>query len=96
MQLIFHPAARLELDVALQWSKTAFRDRTAARLRRRFDQAGQMLIREPALGASVSSQARRFPLRQFPYTLGYRVQSETITVIAVTHQSREPGYWHGR
>ena len=89
MQLILHPAARLELDAALQWSKTAFGDRTAARLRRRFEQAGQMLIREPALGAAL-------PLRQFPYTLVYRVQGEVITVIAVAHQSRQPGYWAKR
>jgi toxin ParE1/3/4 len=96
MQLILHPAARLELDAALQWSKTAFGDRTAARLRRRFEQAGQMLIREPTLGAALSGQTRKFPLRQFPYTLVYRVRGEVITVIAVAHQSRQPGYWAKR
>ncbi len=96
MQLILHPAARLELDAALQWSKTAFGSRTAARLRRRFEQAGQLLLREPELGATLAGQARKFPLRQFPYTLVYRVQGEVITVIAVAHQSREPGYWANR
>ena len=96
MRLILHPAARLELEAALRWSKKAFGDRTAARLRRRFEQAGQLLLREPELGAVLSDQTRKFPLRQFPYTLVYRVQGEMITVIAVAHQSREPGYWAKR
>ncbi len=96
MQLVVHPIARLELDAALQRSKLTFGERTAARLRRRFDLAGQMLIREPALGAPGPGQTRKFPLRKFPYSLVYRVQGEVITVIAVAHQSREPGYWAGR
>jgi toxin ParE1/3/4 len=96
MLLLLHPAARLELDAALAWSKATFGDRTAAKLRRRFDQASQLLMREPALGTAQSGRVRKFPLRQFPYTLVYRVQSEVITVIAVAHQSREPGYWRMR
>ena len=96
MRLIVHPAARLELDAALARTKTTFGSRTAARLQRRFDQAGELLIREPTLGAPGSGQTRRFALCKFPFTLVYRVQAEAITVIAVAHQSREPGYWRGR
>jgi len=55
-----------------------------------------MLIREPALGVPVSDQTRKLPVGKFPYTLVYRVQGEVITVIAVAHQSRAPGYWAGR
>jgi toxin ParE1/3/4 len=44
----------------------------------------------------LSGQTRKFLLRQFPYTLVYRVQGEVITVIAVAHQSRQPGYWAKR
>jgi hypothetical protein len=33
---------------------------------------------------------------QFPYKLVCRVQGEVLTVLAVAHQSREPGYWVGR
>ena len=96
MQLTVHPIAALELDAALQWSQATFGDRTAARLRQRFEQAGQMLIREPMLGAHESGPIRKLPLRKFPYTLVYRVDGEVITVVALAHQSRKPGYWVGR
>lgn len=96
MRLNVHPAARRELDAALEWSKATFGPRTAARLQRRFEQAGQMLMREPALGTPGEGQARRLPLNHFPFTLVYRVEGAVIHVLALMHQSREPGYWKGR
>lgn len=96
MRIIVHPAARRELDDALSWSKATFGDRTAARLRSRFDQVGQMLMRQPEAGAPAAEQTRRFRLGKFPYSLVYRLQGNVITVIAVAHQSRQPGYWVGR
>lgn len=96
MRLIVLPAASREFDAALEWSKVTFGASTAVRLQRRFEQAGRILMREPALGAPASKQTRKLPLGKFPYTLVYRVQGEVITVIAVAHQSRMPGYWEGR
>lgn len=96
MQLIVHPAARRELDAALEWSGATFGRPTAARLQRRFEQAGRMLMREPALGTSVEGRARKLPLSRFPFTLVYRVDGSVIHVLALMHQSREPGYWADR
>lgn len=96
MQIVVHPAARNELDAALEWSREVFGDRTAARLRRRFDQLGLMLMRQPTIGTPSTGQARKLQLGKFPYSLVYRVQGQVITVIAVAHQSRKPGYWRGR
>ena len=50
----------------------------------------------PQLGSGTYHGVRTWPLKRFPYTLVYRVAGETITVIAVAHQSREPGYWERR
>ena len=80
----------------LQWSRSAFGSRTALRLRRRFEQLGQLLMREPAIGTLDAGQFRKLRLGKFPYSLVYRVQGEVITVIAMAHQSREPGYWRRR
>ena len=35
-------------------------------------------------------------LRHFPYTVFYEVDNLTVTVLAVAHQRREPGYWRAR
>ena len=50
----------------------------------------------PRLGSPSYPGVRTWPLKQFPYTLVYRVKGKVISVIAVAHQSREPEYWVGR
>jgi toxin ParE1/3/4 len=50
----------------------------------------------PQLGSPSYPGVRTWPLKHFPYTLVYRVKGTVISVIAVAHQSREPGYWTGR
>lgn len=35
-------------------------------------------------------------LRHFPYTVHYEINGNTVTVLAVAHQRRRPGYWRER
>ena len=35
-------------------------------------------------------------LRRFPFTIHYQLTAEKVTVIAVAHQRRRPGYWQAR
>jgi plasmid stabilization system protein ParE len=39
---------------------------------------------------------RRHILRHFPYAICYEIQANTVTVLAVAHQRRKPGYWRDR
>lgn len=39
---------------------------------------------------------RKCGLRHFPYTVFYEVVASIVTVMAVGHQRRWPGYWRGR
>jgi toxin ParE1/3/4 len=39
---------------------------------------------------------RRIRMKRFPFTILYRVASETIQVLAVAHHRRRPQYWLGR
>jgi plasmid stabilization system protein ParE len=96
MHLAVHPAARLELERALDWVRGEFGPAVAARLRRRVDEAGRLILREPNLGTPAAAGARKFPLGSFPYTLVYRVEGESVHVVAFMHQSRMPEYWAGR
>ena len=34
-------------------------------------------------------------LRRFPYSLYYEVVESTVTILAVAHHRRKPGYWVG-
>jgi toxin ParE1/3/4 len=96
MRLVVHPAAQVELDAALARSRLEFGPATAASLLRRFDRSGHTLIRHPTLGTQAADGVRKLPMGRFPYTLVYRIEGETIHVIALMHQSRIPEYWRGR
>ena len=39
---------------------------------------------------------RHYILRHFPYTIFYEISGQQVTVLAVAHQRREPGYWRAR
>jgi len=96
MRVKFHPEARAELREAKRW----YRDRSPLAALA----FGQMM--EEAVGSIAAAPLRYsigefdtreyiFP-RRFPYTVVYRIRTNDIVVVAIAHQSREPGYWHNR
>ena len=50
----------------------------------------------PYAGMQVEPEIRRFLFTRFPYSLVYGIDKETIVVIAVANQHREPSYWADR
>ena len=48
------------------------------------------------MATQIEEEIRRFLFTRFPYSLIYGIDQETIVVIAVAHQHREPRYWAGR
>ena len=40
--------------------------------------------------------ARRFLLHKFPYSVVYRIQGETVQILALAHGKRRPAYWARR
>ena len=93
--VIFSPAARAEMHDAVAWYESrspvlAERfvtevDATVARIR---DNAAQFPV--------VLRDVRRARLGRFPYGLFFRVDAETVRVIACFHASRNPRRWHRR
>lgn len=58
--------------------------------------------RNPAIGARLDIteipadvEVRRLPLRRYPYLIVY-VSAPALTVVAVAHARRRPGYWMER
>jgi hypothetical protein len=56
----------------------------------------QIVKAYPLLAAEIEPDIRRFSLHRFPYSLIYGIEENTIVVIAVAHDHREPGYWSDR
>ena len=59
----------------------------------------QMLLGVPTTWAVIEEpQIRCYLLKQFPYSIYYRWEphQDRITIYAVMHFSRRPGYWRER
>ena len=47
----------------------------------------------PLAKATDAEGNRKRVLHRFPYSVIYEVQANTVTVLAVVHHRRRPGYW---
>lgn len=92
----FRPEAQHELLEATRWCLDNQGPVVAEQFEWAVQRALRLLAFMPRLGSPSYPGVRTWPLKQFPYTLVYRVTGDLISVVAVAHQSREPGYWQGR
>jgi plasmid stabilization system protein ParE len=88
--------AQADASEALDWYIGEGAFLAADEFTNELDQALAMLTTFPSLGGKAAHNTRIVPLHIFPYSLIYRLQADTIRVIAVAHHSRRPGYWAGR
>lgn len=96
MRLLWLREARTELREAIRY----YRDEGGLNIAQDFHnavmQAAERLLEYPELGVGIKHACRRFNLHDYPYSLIYRATSVAITIVAVAHHSRRPGYWAGR
>jgi hypothetical protein len=50
----------------------------------------------PLAGTTAQNGTRRVFLRDFPFALIYRSDEYGITIYALAHHARRPGYWRSR
>jgi plasmid stabilization system protein ParE len=91
----FHPEARAEYVTA-----TLYYASRRPGLGRSFADAVEralVLIREyPEMGSPIEGSIRRVLVRRFPCAVVYRVEAESVHIIAVADLRREPDYWRHR
>ncbi len=95
MKVRFLSAAREEFEAAAEHYEAS-----SAGLGRRFLQAVRattdVIRRHPEIGSPRTPITRHLQVRGFPFTVVYRTSQDAITIVAVAHQRRRPGYWRGR
>jgi toxin ParE1/3/4 len=95
MSVEFHPAALAEVETAQAW----YEERSllaASAFLRELTVAIQRVQQAPQRYPQGDAGTRRVMLERFPFTIYYRAGANTITVVAVAHQKRRPGYWTSR
>ena len=90
-----HPDAEVDVNEAQQWY--AQRSAIAARaFLTEFITAVDCILQLPEACPRYLAGTRRYFLPTFPFSLVYRVDGDIITIVAIAHHRRKPGYWRNR
>jgi toxin ParE1/3/4 len=60
------------------------------------EEATPRAVAFPLTGSPASKSTRRVFVKDFPFAIIYRQESDGIVVFAVAHHSRRPDYWQSR
>ena len=91
----FHPAAEMELAAAIDVGEergAGLGDELLQEVRR----VTALLCDFPEIGERLDAHRRRFPLKRFPFGVIFRVDGETLRILALAHRRQRPGFWRGR
>jgi len=91
------PPARAEVRAAMRWYE-AREDGLGREFLLLLDEALRQLAARPSASPLWRSDRpyRKQLVRRFPYVVFFEVSEEAVTVVAVAHQRRRPGYWLDR
>jgi plasmid stabilization system protein ParE len=93
--IVIHPEAEEELLDAARYYDAC---RTALGIRL-LDAVGRALAavaENPEARPALAGRVRRYLVERFPYGLLYVVHPDAVTIVAVMHLHRRPGYWRNR
>jgi plasmid stabilization system protein ParE len=94
-QVSLLPRAEEEIEEAFQWyfARSPF---AADAYRMEVVSAIDALAEDPLMWPADEEGVRYYILQRFPYTIHYEVTGSVVTVLAIAHQRRRPGYWQDR
>jgi plasmid stabilization system protein ParE len=95
MNIRFLSVADQEVADAVQWYEEQ-KEGLSRTFLDELDRVVRLVRTYPLVGTEIQPEIRRFLLSRFPYSLVYGIDEDTIVVIAVAHQHREPRYWADR
>lgn len=91
----FHPLAWQELEEADSWYLSHSYEVSLDFLNELYA-AAEDIARAPRRWPKYLHGTRRFVMQRFPFSVVYLDDSELVTIIAVAHSKRRPGYWKNR
>lgn len=96
MTLTFHPRVREELIAAARWYEQEAGNAQALDFRLAVQRVFTLLAAHPVIGTPAPHATRSTPLHRYPYSMVYRMDGDTLRILATAHQSRRPMFWRGR
>ena len=94
-RIIFHPLAERELIESARFYEARASGLGADYLRQ-VEYTLTQITANPEAGNVFAGTIRRRLVQRFPFAILYESGPENLSVIAVMHLSRRPGYWKRR
>jgi toxin ParE1/3/4 len=91
----FHPQAWQEVEAAETWYRQR-NPEASVRFLSAIHDALEGLARWPQRWPIYRHGTRRFILYRFPFSIIYRDEDTSVSVVAIAHHKRRPGYWKDR
>ena len=95
LEIIFHPAIVLEIKASYEWYQNQA-EGLGEDFLHELESAYRTIAAFPDTWPKFKKDYRRFLLGKFPFSVIYRINKNTIFVVAVMHNSRKPDYWKTR
>ena len=95
LQIEINPEVYKELEASKAWYEEQSRG-LGDRFLNEIDLAMAVIREYPETWPAYVSGTRRFLLHRFPFAIVYFHNEQKITVVALMHFRRKPGYWKTR
>lgn len=95
VSLNFSTDARAEFDEAFNW----YAERSvgaAIGFVTEIDVAIESIMADPRRFVQTYAGCQLCRVKRYPYCVVYQYSADTITVVAIAHAKRRPGYWQTR
>jgi plasmid stabilization system protein ParE len=96
MKYSFHDLATEDVMVAQDYYLQHAGRAVANRFMNELDRVIQLLLVNPGFGTPITKHRRSYPLKDFPFSLIYRVEDEQLRILIVRHQRQRPNFGRGR
>jgi len=91
-EIVLLAGARADFDAAFDWY-AARSESAAMRFSDEIHGCLDRVARDPERFASLDSVNRQARVKRFPYRVVFQAEGDRVTVVAIAHHGRWPGYW---
>lgn len=97
MNVSLHPQAADDVDEAAAFYATEGSPALAARFISEFKRTAGLIATYPGIGSPRTRGLRGFGMRVFPFTVIYKLESDSdLRILVVKHDKRKPGFGSAR
>lgn len=94
-EVFVRPEAKSEFEEAAQWYESQ-REHLGLEFLDEVEAVFQLIADNPQIAPVVHGSTRRAMTRRFPFGIYYRIDGDSVIVLAVMHGSRHPRHWKQR